>query len=75
MKLHYDPSTDALYLRLADTPVAESEEVRPGVVLDYDSEDRTVAIEIRDLQKRFPDADLTRMQLELANGKPSEDAA
>lgn len=66
MKLHYDASTDALYLRLGDADVVESEEVRPGVVLDYDASNRVVALELRDLRKRFPEADLRRLQMELA---------
>lgn len=67
MKLHYDPQTDALYLRLSDTPSVDSEEVRPGLVLDYDDKNRVVAVELLDVRKNFPDADLNRMQLDLAS--------
>lgn len=48
MKASNDAETDALYLRLADAPVAESEEVRPGFVLDLDADGRLVAIEVLD---------------------------
>lgn len=48
MKTRYDPDTDALYLRLADAAIVDSEEVSPGVVLDFDAEGRVVAIEILD---------------------------
>ena len=48
MKVRYDPEADALYLRLADTSVSESEEVRPGIIFDFDAEGRVVAIEIPD---------------------------
>ena len=48
MKVRYDPEADALYLRLADTSVSESEAVRPGIIFDYDAEGRVVAIEILD---------------------------
>lgn len=67
MKLHYDPSVDALYLRFADSAVKESEEVRPGIVLDYDDSNRVVAIEVLNLRKHFPDTDVRRLQLELAS--------
>ncbi len=67
MKLHYDAATDALYLRLLDTTVAESEEVKPGVVLDYDAQNRVVGVELLNLTKNFPDADVARMQLDLAS--------
>ena len=42
MKIHYDPAADALYLRLDESRIVESEEVRPGVVLDYDKDDQVV---------------------------------
>lgn len=48
MKTSYDPETDALYVRLADASVESSEEVRPGIVLDFDASGRLVAIEVLD---------------------------
>ena len=63
MKLHYDDDADAFYLRLADAPVAASEEVHPGVVLDFNDRDQVVGIEILNLRKHFPDADLSRLGL------------
>ncbi|MCJ2065125.1 DUF2283 domain-containing protein [Methylobacterium sp. J-088] len=53
MKVRYDPEADALYLRLADTSVSESEEVRPGIIFDFDAEGRVVAIEILDTKARL----------------------
>lgn len=46
MKLHYYSETDSLYIDLADRPGAESVEVRPGVVLDLDSDGQVVGIDI-----------------------------
>lgn len=46
MKTHYDRETDALYLRFAEGRVAASEEVAPGVVLDFDEDGRIVALEV-----------------------------
>jgi uncharacterized protein YuzE len=66
MKLAYDAAADALYLTLSDSKHAESDEVRPGVVIDYDDQGRVVGVEILHVRKQFPDADLTRMQLDLA---------
>jgi len=37
MKTRYDPEVDALYVRFAEAKIVESEEVRPGVVLDFDA--------------------------------------
>ncbi len=52
MKLKVDPETDALYLRLDDSRIVESEEVAPGVVLDYNEEDQVVGVEILGIWKR-----------------------
>jgi len=38
VKLTYDRETDALYVRFSAVPIIESEEVRPGVVFDFDAE-------------------------------------
>lgn len=57
MKLHVDPEADALYLRLNDSKIIESEEVSPGVVLDYDAKEEVVGVEILFLSKRGVDTD------------------
>jgi YD repeat-containing protein len=53
MKTLYDPDVDALYVRFADTPISESEEITAGVVLDYDANGRIVAIELLDASKHI----------------------
>ena len=52
MKLHVDKDADALYLRLDDSTIADSEEVSPGVVLDYNESNEVVGVEMRYLSKR-----------------------
>ena len=52
MKLKVDRENDALYLRLDESAIVESEEVQPGVVLDYDKDERVVGIEILSLSTR-----------------------
>ena len=52
MKLRIDEEADALHLELADVPVAESEEVAPGVILDFDESNQVVGIEVLYLSKR-----------------------
>lgn len=46
MKLHYYPDTDSLYIDLTERAVADSREVAPGVVLDFDAQGRVVGIDI-----------------------------
>jgi len=62
MKLHIDKEADALYLRLDDSVIIESEEVAPGVVLDYNDANQVVGIELLYLPKRSPDLNLSSLE-------------
>lgn len=64
MKLHVDRDADALYLRLDDSPIVESEEVSAGVVLDFNESREVVGVEILRLSKRSSDLDLSSLQFE-----------
>jgi len=52
MKIEYDPKADAMYIRLMAGTVVESDEVRPGVVFDFDSAGRMLGIEMLDVSQR-----------------------
>ena len=64
MKLSVDKQADALYLRLDDSPIVESEEVSPGVVLDYNESNEVVGVEMLNLSKRSPSLNLSALQFE-----------
>jgi uncharacterized protein YuzE len=60
MKVDYDPEADALYVRFSASTVVESEEVAPGVVLDFDETGRLVAVEVLDAKRNLaPGASFT----------------
>jgi uncharacterized protein YuzE len=57
MKVSYDPRTDTLSMILRDDAVvAESDEDKPGIILDYDQEGNLVSLEILDASTRVSDA-------------------
>ena len=64
MKLTIDRQADALCLDLDEAPAADSEEISPGVILDYSTEGKVVGIEMLYLSKRVAANQLARMQLE-----------
>ena len=65
MKVHFDEKADAVYLRLDDSRIVESEEVQPGIVLDFNEHNQVVGIEILRVKERVPLANLKQMQFEV----------
>lgn len=52
MKVNYDSQTDILTIIFTETSVAESDEDKPGVILDYDDKGNLVSLEIMDASQR-----------------------
>jgi uncharacterized protein YuzE len=53
MKVKYDPEVDVLSIVLSDALVEESDEGKPGVILDYDKSGNVVGLEILDASRRM----------------------
>ncbi len=64
MKLHVDKEADALYLRLDEAAIIGSEEVSPGVVLDYNDANEVVGAELLHLSKRSSTLNLSALEFE-----------
>ena len=63
MKATYDERTDTLTLFLKEgATVAESDEDKPGVILDYDAAGDLVSVEVLDASKRV--LDVNKIELE-----------
>lgn len=66
MKVHLDEKNDALYVILDESPVIESEEVSPGIIIDFNNQKQIVGIEILNVKKRIPNGDFKKIQFEVA---------
>jgi uncharacterized protein YuzE len=64
MRVIYDPKTDTLTIILKEVPVAESDEEKPGLILDYDAAGDMVSLEILDASRRAVEP--TKITYELA---------
>jgi uncharacterized protein YuzE len=64
MTLKVNQKADALYLSLTDAPASRSEEVSPGIIVDYDDQDRAVGVEMLYLSKQAPGTDVHRLLFE-----------
>jgi len=67
MVFHYHSATDMLYIQLADRVNTESEEVAPGIVLDFDEHNQVVGIEIEDASTVIDLSRLEVLALPIAN--------
>ncbi len=64
MKVVYDPESDTLTIIFNEVPVAESDEDKPGVILDYDESGNLISLEILDASRRMPSP--TRIEYQVA---------
>ena len=64
MKLHVDKKADALYLRLDESVIIDSEGVSPGMVLDYNEDNEVVGVEMLRLSERSSVPNLSALEFE-----------
>ena len=66
MRLRVDKNDDAIYFRLNESAIVESEEVRPGVILDFDKDGQVVGVEFLGIKDRMPEEELSSLQFQTA---------
>ena len=60
--MHLDKDADALYLRLDDSKIIESEEIAPGVIVDYARKNAVVGVKVLHLSKRASKSKVSKVQ-------------
>ena len=66
MRIILDKESDALYFRLDENRIVDSEEIKPGVIIDYDENDRVIGVEFMNISTRASKEQLSSIQLQLA---------
>ena len=66
MRIRVDKENDTLYFRLDENRIVESEEVQPGVILDYDENDQVVGVEFLGISSRVSQEELSSIQFQTA---------
>jgi len=64
MKIEYDKTVDADYIRIQEKDVARTQEVSAGVNLDFDGEGRLIGLEVLRACKRYSSADILNLSTE-----------
>jgi len=64
MKVKYDKETDVLYITFSKNKIKESDEDKPGIVIDYDKKGSIVGIEILDASRKMSNP--TKVEYEIA---------
>lgn len=65
MKVKLDKNSDTLYFRLDSKQIVESEEIKPGVILDFDENDNVIGIEFLGVSKRATQSSLSEVQFQM----------
>ena len=66
MRIRVDRKNDTLYFRLDESRIVESEEIQPGVILDYDENDKVVGVEFLSISSRASEDGLSSIQFNTA---------
>ncbi len=66
VRVLFDEKADAVYLRFDESKIVESEEVHPGIILDFNERNEVVGVEVLRVKNRIPLANLKQMQFEVA---------
>ena len=67
MHIRYDEVDDAMYIRFSDAVYYQSDEIREGVILDFDKEGRIIALELLDVSKHLPQTSMDSINFEVSH--------
>ncbi|MCL0058367.1 DUF2283 domain-containing protein [Dehalococcoidia bacterium] len=66
MRVRYDEQVDILYIRIKETPYHESDEIREGIIMDYDKDRNIIGIEILDASGYLAPEELSTVEFDIS---------
>jgi uncharacterized protein YuzE len=66
MRVRYDEQVDILYIRIKETPYHESDEIKEGIIMDYDKNGNVIGIEILDASEYLAPEELTTVKFDIS---------
>jgi len=66
MRVTYYEKEDALYVRMDESPILESEDVQPGLVVDFNGTGQVIGIELHGVKARNPLVNPKSLHFEVA---------
>ncbi len=65
MRIHYDKENDAMYIRFSESKYFESNEIKNGIIIDYDKKGKVIGMEILDTKENLPKKSISKISFEL----------
>ena len=65
MRIHYDKKNDAMYIRFSESKYFESNEIKGGIIIDYDKKGKMIGLEILDVEENLPREAVSKVSFEL----------
>lgn len=65
MRIRVDKESNALYLRISEDKIIESEEISPGIVIDYGEKGKILGLEIIGLKEKFSTSEVSKVEVDL----------
>jgi len=69
MEIRYDPEADAMYIKFREGEYEISEEIREGIIIDFDKNNEIIGIEILDAKERLSPSAVSEMSFKFSKAK------
>ncbi len=65
MRINYDKQADAMYIRFSEAKYYQSDEVKEGIILDFDKSGKIIGMEVLDVSDRLPQESMSSIHFDM----------